>query len=43
MNQVFLAPLSTEERALFLNLMRRVPDAAEALRTPTEPPSARLS
>lgn len=40
MNQVFLAPLSADEQALFLQLIRRVSDAAEGLRTPAEPPSA---
>ncbi|EPH39810.1 MarR family transcriptional regulator [Streptomyces aurantiacus] len=34
MNQVFLAPLGDEERAVFLGLMRRVADAAERLRDP---------
>ncbi|MFJ3286208.1 MarR family winged helix-turn-helix transcriptional regulator [Streptomyces sp. NPDC086669] len=34
MNQVFLAPLSGEERTLFLDLIRRVADAAEGLRNP---------
>ncbi|MFV2118810.1 MarR family winged helix-turn-helix transcriptional regulator [Streptomyces sp. Act-28] len=34
MNQVFLAPLGADERALFLDLMRRVADAAEGLRHP---------
>lgn len=34
MNQVFLAPLTSEERALFLSLLRRVSDAAEELRAP---------
>ncbi|MBW5424595.1 winged helix DNA-binding protein [Streptomyces sp. BG9H] len=37
MNQVFLAPLSTDEQTLFLELMRRVADAAESLRDPGEP------
>ncbi|MEU3463982.1 MarR family transcriptional regulator [Streptomyces sp. NPDC006733] len=41
MNQVFLAPLSADEQALFLRLIRRVSDAAEGLRTPAEPPRAR--
>ncbi|MFI6349032.1 MarR family winged helix-turn-helix transcriptional regulator [Streptomyces sp. NPDC050560] len=41
MNQVFLAPLSAEERAQFFGLLRRVADAAEALRSPeTAPPQA---
>lgn len=37
MNQIFLAPLAPEEQAQFLSLLRRVSDAAEQLRTPTEP------
>jgi DNA-binding MarR family transcriptional regulator len=37
MNQVFLAPLSPEEQTVFLDLIRRVADAAEGLRTPGEP------
>ncbi|AZM56788.1 MarR family transcriptional regulator [Streptomyces sp. WAC 01529] len=37
MNQVFLAPLSTDEQALFFDLIRRVADAAESLRDPGEP------
>ncbi|MBQ0995131.1 MarR family winged helix-turn-helix transcriptional regulator [Streptomyces sp. RK62] len=37
MNQVFLAPLSAEEQTLFLDLIRRVADAAEGLRNPGEP------
>ncbi|MDX2406778.1 winged helix DNA-binding protein [Streptomyces microflavus] len=37
MNQVFLAPLAPEEQALFLQLLRRVADAAEELRTPAGP------
>ncbi|MFD0370421.1 MarR family winged helix-turn-helix transcriptional regulator [Streptomyces sp. NPDC059071] len=37
MNQIFLAPLSAEEQALFLSLIRRVSDAAEELRNPAEP------
>ncbi|MEU6528805.1 MarR family transcriptional regulator [Streptomyces sp. NPDC046928] len=37
MNQVFLAPLSGEEQTLFLDLIRRVADAAEGLRNPGEP------
>ncbi|MDT3395749.1 MarR family transcriptional regulator [Streptomyces sp. B1866] len=40
MNQVFLAPLSAEERVLFLTLMRRVSDAAEELRDPAGPAPA---
>ncbi|WP_329039095.1 MarR family transcriptional regulator [Streptomyces sp. NBC_01725] len=37
MNQVFLAPLSPEEQALFMSLLRRVSDAAEELRDPVGP------
>ncbi|MFF0299900.1 MarR family winged helix-turn-helix transcriptional regulator [Streptomyces sp. NPDC001651] len=37
MNQVFLAPLSGEEQTLFLDLIRRVADAAEGLRNPGDP------
>ncbi|MBQ1092724.1 MarR family winged helix-turn-helix transcriptional regulator [Streptomyces sp. B93] len=37
MNQVFLAPLSAEEQSVFLDLIRRVADAAEGLRNPAEP------
>ena len=37
MNQVFLAPLSAGEQTLFLDLIRRVADAAEGLRNPGEP------
>ncbi|MBC7269038.1 MAG: winged helix DNA-binding protein [Streptomyces sp.] len=37
MNQVFLAPLSAEEQTVFLDLIRRVADAAEGLRNPAEP------
>jgi len=37
MNQVFLAPLSGEEQALFFDLLQRVSDAAEGLRNPGEP------
>ncbi|GAA3507282.1 MarR family winged helix-turn-helix transcriptional regulator [Streptomyces showdoensis] len=40
MNQIFLAPLAPEEQAQFLSLLRRVSDAAEQLRTPTEPAAA---
>ncbi|MEU2305657.1 MULTISPECIES: MarR family winged helix-turn-helix transcriptional regulator [Streptomyces] len=36
MNQVFLAPLSTEEQAHFLDLIRRVADAADELRAPAD-------
>ncbi|MEV0181669.1 MarR family transcriptional regulator [Streptomyces sp. NPDC050625] len=34
MNQVFLAPLDPAEQATFLDLLRRVSDAAETLRHP---------
>ncbi len=34
MNQVFLAPLTGEEQALFFDLIQRVSDAAEGLRNP---------
>ncbi|GGV82321.1 transcriptional regulator [Streptomyces griseoloalbus] len=34
MNQVFLAPLGPEEQAVFIDLIRRVADAAEGLRDP---------
>ncbi|MEU9589373.1 MarR family winged helix-turn-helix transcriptional regulator [Streptomyces sp. NPDC048219] len=37
MNQVFLAPLSTAEQAVFFDLIQRVADAAEGLRNPSEP------
>ncbi|MGW1721629.1 MarR family winged helix-turn-helix transcriptional regulator [Streptomyces sp. NPDC002306] len=37
MNQVFLAPLSAEEQTRFLELIRRVSDAAEELRDPARP------
>jgi DNA-binding MarR family transcriptional regulator len=37
MNQVFLAPLSPAERAVFFDLLRRVADAAEGLRHPQAP------
>ncbi|MEU6802521.1 MarR family winged helix-turn-helix transcriptional regulator [Streptomyces neyagawaensis] len=37
MNQVFLAPLSEDEQNLFFELIRRVADAAEELRSPAEP------
>ncbi|MFF7333115.1 MarR family transcriptional regulator [Streptomyces sp. NPDC008150] len=40
MNQVFLAPLSAAEQSQFLDLLRRVSDAAEGLRNPTEPVAA---
>ncbi|MFI8933447.1 MarR family winged helix-turn-helix transcriptional regulator [Streptomyces sp. NPDC053474] len=38
MNQVFLAPLTDEERGLFLGLAQRVADAAEQLRDPRPAP-----
>ncbi|MEV1019572.1 MarR family transcriptional regulator [Streptomyces sp. NPDC050264] len=37
MNQIFLAPLSGEEQAVFFDLIQRVADAAEDLRNPAEP------
>ncbi|MER7190427.1 MarR family winged helix-turn-helix transcriptional regulator [Streptomyces flaveolus] len=37
MNQVFLAPLSASEQAVFFDLIQRVADAAEGLRNPSEP------
>ncbi|PSM39735.1 MarR family transcriptional regulator [Streptomyces dioscori] len=37
MNQVFLAPLSGDEQALFFSLIQRVSDAAEGLRNPVAP------
>jgi DNA-binding MarR family transcriptional regulator len=37
MNQVFLAPLSADEQAVFFDLIQRVSDAAEGLRNPVEP------
>ncbi|MFF5576239.1 MarR family winged helix-turn-helix transcriptional regulator [Streptomyces luteogriseus] len=37
MNQVFLAPLTADERMVFFDLIRRVADAAEGLRNPEEP------
>ncbi|MFF7837372.1 MarR family winged helix-turn-helix transcriptional regulator [Streptomyces ossamyceticus] len=37
MNQVFLAPLSEDEQSQFFELIRRVADAAEELRSPAEP------
>jgi DNA-binding MarR family transcriptional regulator len=36
MNQVFLAPLSAEERTLFFALIQRVADAADELRAPAD-------
>ncbi|GHH82511.1 transcriptional regulator [Streptomyces sulfonofaciens] len=40
MNEVFLAPLSADERRVFFDLLRRVSDAAEGLRNPTAPHAA---
>ncbi|MEU1148093.1 MarR family winged helix-turn-helix transcriptional regulator [Streptomyces sp. NPDC005863] len=40
MNQVLLAPLSTAERSVFLDLIQRVADAAEDLRNPATPTAA---
>ncbi|PNG19818.1 MarR family winged helix-turn-helix transcriptional regulator [Streptomyces cahuitamycinicus] len=40
MNQVFLAPLTVDERTVFFDLIRRVADAAEGLRNPEEPLAA---
>ncbi|MFE7955968.1 MarR family winged helix-turn-helix transcriptional regulator [Streptomyces sp. NPDC057413] len=40
MNQVFLAPLSSDEQTQFLDLIRRVADAAEGLRNAGEPAAA---
>ncbi|MFB6978495.1 MarR family winged helix-turn-helix transcriptional regulator [Streptomyces scopuliridis] len=37
MNQIFLAPLGPQERSTFLELLRRVSDATEALRNPGAP------
>ncbi|MFD1660606.1 MarR family winged helix-turn-helix transcriptional regulator [Streptomyces caeni] len=37
MNQVLLAPLSADEQTLFIELIRRVSDAAEELRRPMGP------
>ncbi|MFD3380261.1 MULTISPECIES: MarR family winged helix-turn-helix transcriptional regulator [unclassified Streptomyces] len=37
MNQVFLAPLSSEEQTVFFDLLQRVSDAAEGLRNPGAP------
>ncbi|RDG37331.1 MarR family winged helix-turn-helix transcriptional regulator [Streptomyces corynorhini] len=42
MNQVLLGPLSTDERHVLLDLLRRVSDAAEALRDPEPDPPDRL-
>ncbi|MFJ9627322.1 MarR family winged helix-turn-helix transcriptional regulator [Streptomyces sp. NPDC091280] len=41
MNQVFLAPLTAGEQDVFLDLIQRVSDAAEGLRNPAEPLTAR--
>jgi len=43
MNQVFLGPLSPDERQTLFDLMRRAADAAEAFRLPEEagPPAGR--
>ncbi|MCX4623721.1 MarR family winged helix-turn-helix transcriptional regulator [Streptomyces albogriseolus] len=41
MNQVLLAPLDPAERELFIDLIRRVADAAETLRDPGQPAVAR--
>ncbi|MHC5905113.1 MarR family winged helix-turn-helix transcriptional regulator [Streptomyces sp. S6] len=41
MNQVFLAPLSVAEQAVFFALIQRVADAAEDLRHPGEPAHTR--
>ncbi|MEU3759970.1 MarR family winged helix-turn-helix transcriptional regulator [Streptomyces albogriseolus] len=41
MNQVLLAPLDPAERELFIDLIRRVADAAETLRDPGRPAAAR--
>ncbi|MET8831927.1 MarR family transcriptional regulator [Streptomyces sp. NPDC004610] len=43
MNQVLLAPLTSDERTQFLELIRRVADAAEGLRNPTEPTADRTA
>ncbi|MFC8919678.1 MarR family winged helix-turn-helix transcriptional regulator [Streptomyces sp. NPDC057116] len=40
MNHILLAPLEEAERAVFLDLLRRVSDAAEGLRHPAAPPAA---
>ncbi|MER7177180.1 MarR family winged helix-turn-helix transcriptional regulator [Streptomyces mesophilus] len=37
MNHVFLSPLSDAEQAVFLDMLRRVSDAAEELRSPERP------
>ncbi|MFE8955826.1 MarR family winged helix-turn-helix transcriptional regulator [Streptomyces althioticus] len=41
MNQVLLAPLGPDERDVFIDLIRRVADAAETLRDPDRPAAAR--
>ncbi|MFF5345430.1 MarR family winged helix-turn-helix transcriptional regulator [Streptomyces althioticus] len=41
MNQVLLAPLDPAERDVFIDLIRRVADAAETLRDPDRPAAAR--
>ncbi|KEG38788.1 MULTISPECIES: MarR family winged helix-turn-helix transcriptional regulator [Streptomyces] len=41
MNQVLLAPLDPAEREVFIDLIRRVADAAETLRDPDRPAAAR--
>ncbi|GGQ88579.1 MarR family transcriptional regulator [Streptomyces althioticus] len=41
MNQVLLAPLDPAEREVFIDLIRRVADAAETLRAPDRPAAAR--
>ncbi|MFB7631149.1 MarR family winged helix-turn-helix transcriptional regulator [Streptomyces sp. NPDC056149] len=41
MNEIFLAPLDPQERSTFLELLQRVSDAAEDLRTPTTRPPER--
>ncbi|MFF8854602.1 MarR family winged helix-turn-helix transcriptional regulator [Streptomyces althioticus] len=40
-NQVLLAPLDPAEREVFIDLIRRVADAAETLRAPDRPAAAR--
>ncbi|MFJ9038440.1 MarR family winged helix-turn-helix transcriptional regulator [Streptomyces sp. NPDC102406] len=37
MNQIFLAPLTSDEQQVFFDLIQRVADAAEGLRNPGEP------
>ncbi|MEU8824681.1 MarR family transcriptional regulator [Streptomyces sp. NPDC048636] len=41
MNQIFLAPLDAGEQSTFLELLRRVSDAAEGLRNPAARPPGR--